>query len=126
MIVTTAAETVHTLSGTGAKTHSRTLARRGFFFSETEAFDYLRLTAGDEISSRGRRGTEEAWFILRGDGELIDRGGLTHPLHRYTLAACPLDSGTRLRAGAQGMEILLLAVIPKHLSAAMPARLPVA
>jgi hypothetical protein len=126
MIVTTVAETVRTLSGTDVKTHSRTLARRGFFFSETEAFDYLRLAAGEEIGSRGRSGTEEAWFVLRGDGELIDRDGLTHSLHRYTLAACPLDSGTRLRAGAQGMEILLLAVIPKHLSAAMPARLPVA
>ncbi|MGH3480457.1 MAG: hypothetical protein ACRDQD_26940 [Nocardioidaceae bacterium] len=120
------AQTVRTLSDTGAKTHSRTLARRGFFFSETEAFDYLRLAAGDEIGSRGRSGTEEAWFVVRGDGELIDPDGRAHRLRRYTLAACPLDSGTRLRAGTQGMEILLLAVIPEHLSAAMPARLPVA
>lgn len=126
MIVTSVAETVRTLSGTGAETHSRSLARRGFFFSETEAFDYLRLTPGNEIGSRGRRGTEEAWFVFRGDGELIDRDGLARPLHRYTLAACPLDSGTRLRAGTQGMELLLVAVIPEHLSTVMPARLPVA
>ena len=126
MIVTTVAETVRTLSGTAAETHSRSLARRGFFFSETEAFDYLRLAPGDEIGSRGRRGTEEAWFVFRGDGELIDRDGLARPLRRYTLAACPLDSGTRLRAGTQGMEVLLVAVIPEHLSTAMPPRLPVA
>lgn len=126
MIVTTVEETVRTLSGTGAETHSRSLARRGFFFSETEAFDYLLLAPGDEISSRGRRGTEEAWFVFRGHGELINRYGLARPLHRYTLAACPLDNGTRLRAGTQGMEVLLLAVIPEHLSTAMPARLPVA
>ncbi len=126
MIVTTVAETVRTLSGTAAGTHSRSLARRGFFFSETEAFDYLRLAPGDEIGSRGRRGTEEAWFVFRGDGELIDRDGVARPLRRYTLAACPLDSGTRLRAGAQGMEVLLVAVIPEHLSTAMPPRLPVA
>jgi hypothetical protein len=126
VIVTIVAETVRTLSRTGAQTHSRTLARRGFFFSETEAFDYLRLTAGAEIGPHGRRGTEEAWFVIRGDGELIDRDGLVHPLHPYTLAACPLDSDTRLRAGTQGMEILLLAVIPQHLSTAMPARRPVA
>jgi hypothetical protein len=126
MIVTTVAETVRTLSGTAAETHSRSLARRGFFFSETEAFDYLRLAPGNEIDSRGRRGTEEAWFVVRGDGELIDRDGITRPLHRYTVVACPLDSGTRLRAGTQGMEVLLLAVIPERLAAVMPARLPVA
>ncbi|MGH3974786.1 MAG: cupin domain-containing protein [Pseudonocardiaceae bacterium] len=126
MIVTTVTETVRTLNGTTTQTHSRSLARRGFFFSETEAFDYLRLAPGDEIGPRGRRGTEEAWFVSRGDGELIDPDGLTHPLHCHTLAACPLNSGTRLRAGTQGMEILLLAVIPEHLSTVMPARLPVA
>ena len=64
--------------------------------------------------------------MLRGEGELVDRDGCAHPLHRYALAACPLDSGTRLRAGTQGMEVLLVAVIPKRLSSAMPARLPVA
>lgn len=126
MIITTVEETVRILGGTGGETHTRSLARRGFFFSETEAFDYLRLAPGDEIGSRGRRGTEEAWFVLRGDGELVDRDGRAHPLHRHALAACPLDSGTRLRAGTQGMEVLLVAVIPKRLSASMPARLPVA
>ena len=126
MIVTTVAETIRTISGTTAETHSRSLARRGFFFSETEAFDYLRLAPGNEIDSRGRRGTEETWFVVRGDGELIDRDGITRPLHRYTVAACPLDSGTRLRAGTQGIEVLLLAVIPERLAVMMPARLPVA
>ncbi len=126
MIVTTVAETVRTLSATAAENHSRSLARRGFFFSETEAFDYLRLAPGNEIDSRGRGGNEEAWFVLRGDGELIDRDGLTRPLHCYAMAVCPLDSGTRLRAGTQGMEVLLVAVIPKQLSTVMPARLPVA
>jgi hypothetical protein len=126
MIVTTVAKTVRTLSSTGGQNHSRSLARRGFFFSETEAFDYLRLAPGEEIGARGRRGNEEAWFVFRGDGELIDRDGITRPLHRYTVAACPLDSGTRLRAGTQGIEVLLLAVIPERLAVMMPARLPVA
>lgn len=125
MIVTTVQETVHTMSGTGAGTHSRSLARRGFFFSETEAFDYLRLAPGAEIGLRGRRGTEEAWFVLHGAGELVDRAGGARPLRCHSLAVCALDSGTRLRAGAQGMEVLLVAVIPEHLSTAMPTRLPV-
>ena len=126
MIVTTATETARTLSGTEAGIHSRSLARRGFFFSETESFDYLRLAPGAEIDSRGRRGTEEAWFVLRGSGQLLDPDGLARSLHRYTLVACTVDSGTRLRAGAQGMEVLLVAVIPDRLSMMMPVRLPVA
>ncbi len=124
MIVTTVAETVRTLSGTAAETRSRSLARRGFFYSETEAFDYFRLDPGEEIGSRGRSGTEEAWFVVRGDGELIDRTGLARPLQCHTVAACPHDSGTRLRAGTQGMELLLVAVISEHLSTVMPTRLP--
>lgn len=125
MIITTVAETVRTLSGAAGQNHSRSLARRGFFFSETEAFDYLRLAPGEEVGARGRSGNEEAWFVVRGDGELIDRDGLARPLHCYTMAACPLDSGTRLRAGPQGMELLLVAVIPDRLSTVMPTRLPV-
>jgi hypothetical protein len=124
MIVTTVAETVRTMNGTAGRTHSRSLSRRGFFFSETEAFDYFRLAPGAEIGARGRRGTEEAWFVISGDGELVGSAGRAHPLRRYTLATCPLDSGIRLRAGTQGMEVLLVAVLPKQLSAVLPARLP--
>lgn len=125
MIVTMVAETVRTVNGGTEQTYSRSLARRGFFFSETEAFDYLRLAPGEEIDSRGRRGNEEAWFVFHGAGELIDHDGVARPLHPYSLVACPLNSGTRLRAGAQGMEILLVAVIPDHLATTMPTRLPV-
>lgn len=124
MIVTTVTENVRTMRGSTEQTQSRSLARRGFFFSETESFDYLRLAPGAEIDSRGRRGTEEAWFVIGGDGELVDSDGLASPLHRYTLAVCPLDSGTQLRAGAQGMEVLLVAVIPERLSTVLPTRLP--
>lgn len=124
MIVTTVTKTVRTLRGNAEQTHSRVLARRGFFVSEIESFDYLRLAPGARIDLRGRRGTEEAWFVIGGDGELIDSDGLTRPLHRYTLAACPLDSGAQLRAGRQGMEVLLVAVIPERLSTVLPTRLP--
>jgi hypothetical protein len=95
MIVTMVAETIRTLSGTAAETHSHSLVRRG---------------------------TEKAWFGVRGGGELIDRDDITRPLHCYTVATCPLDSGTRLCTGTQGMQVLLLAVFPKGLATVMPAR----
>lgn len=42
MIVTTVEETTQTFKDGAAHTASRSLARRGFFFSETEAVDHLQ------------------------------------------------------------------------------------
>ncbi|MEO7195935.1 MAG: cupin domain-containing protein [Pseudonocardiaceae bacterium] len=126
MIVTTREETSHTLRAGTEHSRTRSLARRGFFFSETEAVDYLRLAPGSEIGPRGRSGTEEVWFVLDGDGHLTEDDGTTRPLRRNCLAVCALNSGTRLKAGAQGMELVLVAVVPRHLTDSMPTRLPVA
>jgi mannose-6-phosphate isomerase-like protein (cupin superfamily) len=126
MIVTSVERTTRTFRDGAAHTASRSLARRGFFFSETEAVDHLRLMPGAEIGVRGRRGTEEIWYVAGGDGHLIHPDGTADVLRRDALAACPLNSGVRLRAGEHGMELLLIAVAPRHLTAAMPPRLPVA
>ncbi|MCM2427191.1 cupin domain-containing protein [Streptomyces sp. RKAG337] len=127
MIVTTVERTTRTVRDNLPHTESRSLARRGFFFSETEAVDHLRLAPGAEIGVRGRRGTEEIWFVAAGNGFLEQPdGGSSSPLAPGSLAACALNSGVRLRAGASGMELVLVAVAPRHLTAGMPARLPVA
>lgn len=126
MIVTTVEQTTRTLRNGAVHTASRSLARRGFFFSETEAVDYLHLAPGAEIGARGRGGTEEIWFVASGDGQLLQPDGKTSTLHRNALAACPLNSGVRLCAGAHGMELILIAVVPRHLTVGMPPRLPVA
>jgi mannose-6-phosphate isomerase-like protein (cupin superfamily) len=126
VIVTSIEQTTSTVRDNFPHTESRSLARRGFFFSETEAVDHLRLAPGAEVGPRGRRGTEEIWFVADGDGLLLEPDGASSPLHPGALALCPLNSGVRLRAGAGGMELVLVAVAPRHLTAAMPARLPVA
>ncbi|MFF3485932.1 hypothetical protein ACFYXC_22045 [Streptomyces sp. NPDC002701] len=119
-------ESTRTFRDGAAHTASRSLARRGFFFSETEAVDHLRLAPGAEIGPRGRGGTEEIWFVADGGGHLVDVDGTTGALRRGALAVCPLNSGAVLRAGADGMRLVLVAVAPRHLTAAMPPRLPVA
>jgi mannose-6-phosphate isomerase-like protein (cupin superfamily) len=127
VIVTTVERTTRTFRDGAAQAASRSLARRGFFFSETEAVDHVRLAAGAEIGPRGRRGTEEIWYVASGDGHLLHPDGTAAGhLHPGALAACSLNSDTRLRAGAGGMELVLIAVAPRHLTAGMPPRLPVA
>ncbi|CAM5624517.1 hypothetical protein SAVIM338S_05887 [Streptomyces avidinii] len=126
MIVTDVRDTSRTVTGGVAHTATRSLARRGFFFSETEAVDHLRLSPGAEIGPRGRAGTEEIWFVAGGDGHLLSGDGAQARLDPGALAVCAHDSGTRLRAGAGGLELVLVAVAPRHLTATMPPRLPVA
>lgn len=103
---------------------SRSLARRGFFHSETEAVDHLVLAPGSRIDTRGREGTEEIWFVARGGGRLVTADGTTLPLQRNALAICPLGSGAVLHAGPDGLAAVLIAVVPPELTAAMPIRFP--
>ncbi|MDH6218217.1 cupin domain-containing protein [Streptomyces pseudovenezuelae] len=126
MIVTTVEQTTSTVRDNRPQLEARSLARRGFFFSETEAVDHLHLAPGAEIGPRGRRGTEEIWYVVDGDGQLLEPGGRVGALSAGSLAACPLNSGVRLRAGTGGMRLVLVAVAPRHLTANMPPRLPVA
>ncbi|MEV7728664.1 hypothetical protein AB0P15_28545 [Streptomyces sp. NPDC087917] len=126
MIVTNVRDTSRTVTGGVAHTATRSLARRGFFFSETEAVDHLRLSPDAEVGPRGRVGTEEIWFVAGGDGHLVARDGTRARLVPGALAVCGHNSDTRLRAGAGGLELVLVAVAPRHLTATMPPRLPVA
>ncbi|WP_327591603.1 hypothetical protein [Streptomyces chartreusis] len=126
MIVTTAGQPARTYRDGSAHMSGRSLARRGFLFSETEAVDHFRLTSGAEIGPRGRTGTEEVWFVAEGSGHLRRADGTTSPLRGGALAVCCLGSGTHLCAGPGGMDLVLVAVVPRHLTAGMPPRLPVA
>jgi hypothetical protein len=126
MIVTTIDDIARTVAGGDQTQASRSLARRGFFFSETESIDYVWLAPQSRIGSRGRAGTEEIWFVLGGTGELVGPDGRRSRLTACDLAVCALDSGTDIQAGPDGIDLILIAVHPRDLCAAMPTRLPVA
>jgi mannose-6-phosphate isomerase-like protein (cupin superfamily) len=113
-----------TLRDSGVRSAGQSLARRGFFHSETEAVDHLVLSPGARIDGRGREGTEEIWFVVSGGGRLVGPDGSTLPLRRNALAVCPLDSGAVLHAGPDGLTALLIAVVPPGLTGAMPIRFP--
>lgn len=126
MIVSTLTATVTTHQAGGPAMASRTLARRGFFFSETEAFDYHRLRARAELPGQGRAGTEEIWYVLAGTGQLTAAGQPPAPIRAGQLVVCTAPEASTLAAGEAGLELLLVAVHPERACAAMPARLPVA
>jgi hypothetical protein len=103
----------------------KSLARRGMLFSECEAIDLLALPPGTELDDGGPDGIEKVWFAVSGHGDL-DSEGCELPLRSGDLVLSPADVAIRVRAGAAGLELLLLAVTPSAVSAALPARTPVA
>jgi quercetin dioxygenase-like cupin family protein len=124
MIVTTLEDTAQCLRAGRPVMTTRSLARRGFFYSETESVDHLELAPGTELGSRGRSGTQELWFVTGGSGELHAPARPARPLRQCDLIVCPLDSGTRFRAGPDGLRLVLVAVHPPERTARLPVRRP--
>ncbi|MER5865423.1 hypothetical protein [Kitasatospora sp. NPDC002040] len=124
MIISRTGNAPATLRDDAVRSSGQSLARRGFFHSETESVDHLRLAPGSRIDGRGRAGTEEIWFVVSGGGRLVTADGSTLPLQRNALAVCELGSGAVLHAGPDGLTALLVAVVPPGLTDAMPVRFP--
>lgn len=114
------------LSRTADDTAWRCLARRGMLHSECESFDYLWLAPGVLRDGRGREGTEEAWFVLGGEGEFLDATGGWDPLRAGDLVLWPGGTGGWLRGGpTRPLELLALSMLPAAVTALLPARSPV-
>jgi mannose-6-phosphate isomerase-like protein (cupin superfamily) len=104
----------------------RCLGRRGMLYSECESFDYVRLAPGAVLDERGREGIEEAWFVLCGEGEILDDGGDLLPVRAGDLVLRPCEAGGNWRSsGDCPLELLLLAMMPTSVSQRLPIRTPV-
>jgi mannose-6-phosphate isomerase-like protein (cupin superfamily) len=123
VIVSSTRGLVRTVDNTGW----RCLARRGMLHSECEAFDYLQLAPSAVRDGRGREGVEEAWFVLRGEGEFLHDGDRSLPVRAGDLILCPCGTGGWFRSSsATSLELLTLAVLPAAVTEQLPARRPVA
>lgn len=105
----------------------RCLGRRGMLYSECESFDYVRLAPGAVLDERGREEIEEAWFVLRGQGEFLDDRGDSLPVRAGDVVLCPHEVGGHWLSSAEfPLELLLLAMMPASVSQRLPIRTPVA
>jgi mannose-6-phosphate isomerase-like protein (cupin superfamily) len=97
---------------------------------ECESFDYVWLAPGTEFALRGREGTESAWFVLSGSGRLLGTGpasqARTLEAGELLLVPAGRQEELRLASGAEGLELLWLAVMPRDITRALPPRRPVA
>lgn len=114
-----------TFDGSSGNASWRCLGRRGMLFSECESFDYVQLAPGSVLDERGRGDIEEAWFVLRGDGEFLEDGKDPLPVHEGGLVLLSHGTGGRWRA-PQGspLELLVLALMPASVSRRLPPRTP--
>jgi mannose-6-phosphate isomerase-like protein (cupin superfamily) len=127
MIISTIDRTSRTRDG-GEEIRWRSLARRGMLHSECDSVDYVRLSPGTEFALRGREGTESAWFVLAGEGRLLEQGPESRgrPLGTGELVLLPAGAEARIVSGDGGLELLWLVVMPRSISQSLPMRRPVA
>ncbi|RBQ20649.1 cupin domain-containing protein [Spongiactinospora rosea] len=103
----------------------RCLGRRGMLFSECESFDYVQLAPESVLDERGRGDIEEAWFVLRGNGEFIEDGKDPLPVEEGRLVLLSHGTGGRWRACENSpLELLVLALMPASVSRRLPERTP--
>ncbi|MFY0566983.1 cupin domain-containing protein [Archangium lansingense] len=127
MIISTIDSTSSTRQG-GEEIRWRSLARRGMLHSECDSVDYVRLSPGTEFALRGREGTESAWFVLAGSGQLREPGSERgeRSLDAGELVLLPTGAEARITSGDDGLELLWLVVMPRSISQSLPMRRPVA
>lgn len=90
--------------------------------SECEAVDYLSLAAHTEFELAGGGSLESAWFVL--GGRAVSEIGAAQPVQPGDLILAPASSRVRFRVGAEGLELLWIAVLPAALSRGLPSRRP--
>ena len=121
----------------------RCLARRGMLHSECEAADYVRLNPDTRYELTGRDGAESVWIALRGEGAMVGgaevlgsdgpggegvaRGAVPDGgavLSEGAVLLAPDDGPIAVRAGASGLELLCVRVLPEAAARRLPARRP--
>lgn len=114
-----------TVDGSAGEAVWRCLGRRGMLFSECESFDYVRLSPGSVLDERGRGDIEEAWFVVRGNGEFAEDGKAPVPVREGQLVCFAHSAGGQWRSAEDSpLELLLLALMPAAVSRRLPTRTP--
>jgi hypothetical protein len=92
-------------------------------YSECESVDHILLGPSGLTVHEQRDGTEEAVFVVAGNGVLTDTAG-TYPLNQGHLALLTAEAPAEIAAGPGGLELVLIHVLPRRTSSVLPARRP--
>jgi mannose-6-phosphate isomerase-like protein (cupin superfamily) len=103
------------------------LARRGMLYSECEAVDYLEVAPQAAVTSRGRSGTVEAWYVLAGQADFDD--SVTERSERVgpgslVLRSDASSSTVHNPCSNTPLRLLLIAVLPPAVTDRLPQRRP--
>ncbi|MER5636758.1 hypothetical protein ABT095_07380 [Kitasatospora sp. NPDC002227] len=110
MIVTTASASAMVVVGPGSeRTRILTLARRDLLRSDCEAFEHVRLSPNAQLHRAARRGTETAWYVLRGPVLAVQGPDpVQHLTDTGDLLLVGRGQDLDLQAGPLGAELLCL------------------
>jgi hypothetical protein len=105
------------------------LARRGMLHSECVSIDHLRLAPLAGVAKERRDGEEKALYVVAGRGSLRgedsgDSGDGEVELNAGRLALLGASDEVSVHAGDEGLELLILTVLPSAVSELLPARAP--
>jgi glyoxylate utilization-related uncharacterized protein len=92
-------------------------------YSECESVDYVLLEPSEFTVREERDGTEEAVFVVSGNGFLTDSAG-TYPLDQGHLALLPAAAPAEIAAGPGGVELVVIHVLSRLTSGVLPVRRP--
>jgi mannose-6-phosphate isomerase-like protein (cupin superfamily) len=120
VIVTGSTTTVRRFGG-DARVDWRCLARRGMLHSECESVDLVRLAAGTRLALASE--VDETVLVVRGSVLLHDDSG-ERTLNERALVLVPAGEKGELAAVGDEVELVLIRVWPRAISAALPPRVP--
>ena len=99
------------------------LARRGMLHSECVSIDHLRLAPAIGIDKKRREYEEKALYVVAGSGSLRENDGEVQ-LSAGRLALLNAVDEVSVTAGSEGLELLILTVLPSAVSDVLPNRAP--
>jgi hypothetical protein len=123
MIVHHASGPVRPIAAGPSPYRRQCLVRRGMIYSECESVDHLMLGPSEFTVHEQRDGTEEAVFVVAGNGVLRDGAGV-YPLHQGYLALLTAAALAEITAGPGGLELVVIHVLPQSTSSMLPVRRP--
>ncbi|MFD6432664.1 hypothetical protein [Streptomyces venezuelae] len=102
----------------------RCLARRGMLHSECESFEQIRLAPGASWAHEPAHGTEAALYAVAGSASVEAGESAGHALGTGGALLVEARAAVRVTAGAEGLDLLAVRVLPADVASRLPVRVP--